>query len=510
MDMSELMRLKPTAEMIAEEFSLQGLACSLTLRDPKLAYSGVRLYTGHQNLEPDILYALRPGEDRFPTDTHSYLCTTPIPGSANHLHCPDLLPEQALDVAMDLFYRLQKQEARIDQLYFRNAGLQELCELGAELLENPVFIHDDWFIIVGLSQPGEETIVPEFIRQSAMPFVPREFLDGFKHDYDYLRSYDHPDAQLWKEPDGSPGALYVNLWDGSLYRGRLLALCSCRPFRKLDYLICEVLTQRAIMLLQRGTDSRSPYRSMDSIVRDLLEDRSVDASTLIHLLSTLRWQPEDRYLCIRLRRQQTAPDPVMEHLLHSDLFQFFPGSYILYSGREQCVVVNCNGNSLSYSQLHHLLAPLCRDYCLYAGLSSPVSGIRELHLAYYQAGAALELAFRKKSEEWILPFSGCILEHVLGSMDSPLTPRHLVSPDLYALMDHDREKDTQYFKTLRTWLLMERNVPETSQALIIHRSTLLYRLKKIQSIISASLDDPWQRMNLMISFWILENTPWEQ
>ena len=95
-------------------------------------------------------------------------------------------------------------------------------------------------------------------------------------------------------------------------------------------------------------------------------------------------------------------------------------------------------------------------------------------------------------------------------MRSPLTHRHLVSPDLYALMDHDRENDTQYFKTLQTWLLMERNVPETSQALIIHRSTLLYRLKKIQSIIRSNLDDPWQRLTLQLSYWILENNPQRQ
>ena len=44
---------------------------------------------------------------------------------------------------------------------------------------------------------------------------------------------------------------------------------------------------------------------------------------------------------------------------------------------------------MSASQLRHQLAPLCRDYCLYAGVSSPVSGLRELNLAYYEADVAL-------------------------------------------------------------------------------------------------------------------------
>ena len=72
-------------------------------------------------------------------------------------------------------------------------------------------------------------------------------------------------------------------------------------------------------------------------------------------------------------------------------------------------------------------------------------------------------------------------------------------------MDYDREKGTPYFETLREYLLQERDIPRTSEALIIHRTTLLYRLKKIQSLIQVNLEDPWQRLQLMLSLWILDN-----
>lgn len=172
--------------------------------------------------------------------------------------------------------------------------------------------------------------------------------------------------------------------------------------------------------------------------------------------------------------------------------------------QEQCVIWNLSQLSDSVSRIHHLLAPLCRDYCLYAGISSPVTGIRELNAAYYQAGAALEQTFRLRSEKWILTFPECALDHLVRSLPSPLTPSHLISPELSRLMDYDREKGTQYFDTLRTYLLQERDIPRTSEALIIHRTTLLYRLKKIQSLLRLDLEDPWQRLYLMLSLWILE------
>lgn len=72
------------------------------------------------------------------------------------------------------------------------------------------------------------------------------------------------------------------------------------------------------------------------------------------------------------------------------------------------------------------------------------------------------------------------------------------------LQEYDNEKGTEYFKTLREYLLQERDAPRTADKLIIHRTTLRYRLKKIYSLVQLNLEDPWQRLYLMLSLWILE------
>ena len=103
-----------------------------------------------------------------------------------------------------------------------------------------------------------------------------------------------------------------------------------------------------------------------------------------------------------------------------------------------------------------------------------------------------------------MQFSECAMDYLVQKVASPLIPKHLVSPELIALKEHDQENNTPYFETLRQYLLLERDIPKTAEMLIIHRSTLLYRLKKIQSIINLDLEDPWQRLQLMLSLWILE------
>ncbi len=41
--------------------------------------------------------------------------------------------------------------------------------------------------------------------------------------------------------------------------------------------------------------------------------------------------------------------------------------------------------------------------------------------------------------------------------------------------------------------------------MIIHRTTLVYRLKKIQSMTSINLDDPEERLYLLLSLRLLES-----
>lgn len=505
MDMNRLIRLLPTIEIIEEAFLLAGWDCTASIPESNKTYRNVRLYTGKQPLLKDVLYTLRPGETDFPTDEYAYICSTPLEGNANHICCHDVKAEILLDFLLEFFSNYQQKEMLIDQLSYQGASIQELCQLGEQLLENPVCIHDDWFILIGISSGARPMMTPEHLMTSEKGFLPRSILDDFQHDSDYLETYTHTQPQVWPGTPHSPASLYVNLWDETLYRGRLVVIHQNRDFRKSDFLLAQVLTQRAIFLMRRQLPGLSQsLMRMDDIVYSLLNGTPSDRSSQAQLLRLLNWEKSDDYVCIRLRSQKEQRNAVLDHVLHSDLFQAFPGSYVLLTVREQCLIVNLTKNKLSYFFIGHQLASLCRDYCLYAGYSSPVSGLQEWHLAYYQAGVALEQTFLLRSDKWIIPFSQCAMDHLLNNLPSPLTAGNLISPELTAMASYDKENGTQYFETLREYLLQERDIPKTAQALIIHRTTLIYRLKKIRALIRVDLDDPWQRMYLTLSLWILE------
>ena len=505
MDTSLPLRMLPTISMLRECLEESGWRTALHISDEEQQYRGIRLYHSKLQLQKDVLYLLRPEENGFPVNEYTYLSNTDHGGSANHLVCPGQPDVAILDQIMEIFAQFQSWENAIDMLVYRGAPLQELCELGEQLMKRPVCFHDDWFVMMAVSTNIPDYMEPEYLMSSSRGFVPRAILEDFQDNSDYLETYDHHDAQVWITPDGMYKTMYVNLRDESVFLGRMLVLEMGKPFLRRDFRLAEILAQRAVLLLRRKRPGDGEiHQDMDDIVFSLLQGGQTEPSELFGLMNMLRWKSTDRFLCLRIRPQQSGNPAMKEHMLHSDLFHHFSGSYILLGHQEQCIVINLSQTQLAVPMVHHRLAPLCRDYCLYAGVSSPVSDIRELCAAYYQAGAALEQAFVLRDDKWIVNFSSCALEHIFRNLPSPLMANHLLSPELVALMEYDRQNGTAYFETLREYLLQDRDIPRTSQALIIHRTTLIYRLKKIAALFPVNLEDPWQRMQLILSLWILD------
>lgn len=506
MEQSKLIGLNPTMDMVAEYLEDAGWECRRFLSDPAASYRGILPYTGQGVPEPDILYLL-PQElsDRFPTGTRAYVSACAIPGSANHLTCPGKSPKQILQVLLEMFSKLQALEAQLNQLLFSESSLDELCQLGQRITGQAVCIHDDWFVLIAMSEDAQKIMPPERIASSALRFVPRQVLEEFKFDPDYGETYESRRCQLWVDAGSLSRCLYVNLWQDNRYRGRLLLFESQRAFRSMDYLIADCLAQRAMLLLRQPKPGGPVlYRNLDDLIGALLAGDELDPVDLRFLLSTLHWQENDDFVCIRLQNQQEGASEVLGHVLHSDLFRVFSSSYVMYLGIQQCIVLNIRKDALSMQEIRYRLSPICRDYYLYAGFSSPVTGISALHQAAEQASIALNQAFYHRDQRWLLAFSDCAMDYLLTNIQSGLEPRYLAAPEWLTLLRHDQEKDTQYFETLRAWLRCERNIPETAQKLIIHRTTLVYRLKKIAALIGPDLDDPQRRLYLLLSLHLLE------
>ena len=504
MDAIELSHLYPTFPVIAEALEASFPDAQVQMADRDIRYRTARRFCG-QPLQRDVVYVLDAGDGAcFPTDEYAYVCAEPVCGEASHISCPGRTGQQMLDRLLDLFLEFQDIENRILGLLYRNGKLADLCALGEELMGNPICIHDSWFMILARSR-ATEMFMPH--SNENWEVFPQHYLDEFRLDAEYQKTYQKQGVQLWDSTHNGKTlhTLYVNLHEKGTFRGRIIITDSLQPFRERDPMIAMLLAQQALQMMRlKRSQNISTNRGTDDILYDILNGTYVPASEFSALMRVLQWQKDHSFLCVRLQRQENAGAESVGHMLHRELFLIFPGSYILYTGKQQCILINLSRDPASTAQVRHLLAPLCRDYYQYGGISSPVAGIRELPIAFHQAQEALERAFRMRDDHWIVRFHECAMEYVLTHLNTPMQLRHLVAPQLLELMEQDRQKGSRLFETFKVYLDNERDIPKTAEKLIIHRTTLTYRLKKIAAVMDLNLDDSEARLYLRLSLRMLE------
>lgn len=133
------------------------------------------------------------------------------------------------------------------------------------------------------------------------------------------------------------------------------------------------------------------------------------------------------------------------------------------------------------------------------GVSAPTRDAASIPLRYRQAGFALERAVGK---EGIFRCEDYAFSYMLYVLRNDESASILLHPAVEKLEEYDAETQNELLLTLREYLKHNKNHQKTLEALNIHRSTLKYRLQRIEEITGADLDDPDEEAYLRLSLWL--------
>lgn len=148
------------------------------------------------------------------------------------------------------------------------------------------------------------------------------------------------------------------------------------------------------------------------------------------------------------------------------------------------------------AELDHFFA----THHLHCGASNPFRNLSTLQGYFQQSVAALS---KVHEGEGVCFYRDIMLEHMLSHIPDEKLP-YLISPDISRLQKAEREYSFSLVDTLRTYLDCDCNLNRAAERMFIHKNTLLYRMNHIRSVIRCDLNDPDERMLLMLSFKLLE------
>ena len=83
----------------------------------------------------------------------------------------------------------------------------------------------------------------------------------------------------------------------------------------------------------------------------------------------------------------------------------------------------------------------------------------------------------------------------------------LLHPDAMFLIEYDRNNHTLYANTLYWFLLFSCNYTDAANKLHLHRNTLIYRINRIENLVSANFSDVSEREFLLLSFMLCKEKP---
>ncbi len=134
------------------------------------------------------------------------------------------------------------------------------------------------------------------------------------------------------------------------------------------------------------------------------------------------------------------------------------------------------------------------------GIGGRTTEIRDYHTSYQQAIQALNVVSSRFWEDGFSMFddlgSYTIFSHFKETKAIQLFLNKYMDP----LLKYSEEKNIDLCQTLYVFLQNNGNVKITAEDLFIHRSSLLYRLEKIESLLGEDLNNAEVRLNLMMAF----------
>ena len=498
--------LLPDLQMIADMLEDRLPDYDYVCKGDAPGFQSFQIYTGQQPPKDDLLYILGDKPEGFPVDSHPYLATGKIDGKAPHICNLETRQSELINLILSIFQRYRDFISELDRIA-ASGDLEDLCRAGSVFFGNPMFIHDSEFNILALPIHEAGMIQMDYNPRSGRYYIPLWLVDEYKLSNEYLTTLQLREAGIWGA-DQYPyhlRTLYVNLWDGDHYCGRLLINELQSTLTKGQFKLAELIADYAVQIIRRDEQNVDRHhRDFEDIFKSLINHSDVDDMDLQRLLSVLGWQKRDRYVLTVLQSQDERLAIASERTVQNQLFATFPEMFGLFHEQRLCVVINLTRMNMPFPVVRSLLAPILRDSLLYGGASFPVDDLLDLSDAYRQAIFALNQSFRQRQSKWLLTFEDCAVPYMLNSANLQFSPDMIASPALQFLRNYDKEKGTDYYNTLRCYLQCERSIPRASSALIIHRTTLEYRLEKIQNLIHLDLEDMDLRLYLLLSFHIID------
>ncbi len=426
-------------------------------------------------------------------------------GAPNYCILPrNVSTEEVMDEIQDLFNLYETWNEELTHSRLNNDSIQDLLDItGRRLIpSNPIMLIGMDFTIIASRGTSYGDLRNNVLGTNENTV---DLVNSLKNDTNYAEAY-YKDGYFFFPGNAiATPQLCVNIkrFDRTVYR--LMIGRGDLPLDDTFGFVLEHLVHFVSHALSTNTViNHDTSHSLHQIFTTILTDPSADYVEVSQQLTNLGWLSSHTYQCILVEAGILDARNLTLRSICSYIENTIPASCAVEFHGNAVVYINHDLSSISENEISQRLAGFIRDSMLNAGYSRKLLGHFNFQRMYVQASLSLTVGRRKNPSRWIHHFNDIALTYLLEQSTRKLPAYMLCHEKLLTLKNLADSSDSPLYQTLRVYLENHQNLTRTSEALFIHRSTLLYRLEKIRSILHSDYTDPEEVLYLLLSFRLMD------
>lgn len=484
-----------------------------------LAYASI--YAGEGNLAEHILYIVK-AEEIPDVDSDSgcfsFVCIGMPSEKVLRSRCNILYTQnpvtglELLNQLQRIFYRYYQWEMEMCKIIEENLQLDQFGAVSHPFFNNPLLLQDDRFFVF-FHEIGEITVKSskklwdyekKFLQENN-EFYDLEEINLIISDPEFNRLSRARKPIIFSDVKYGFRVLNYNIFINDVYYARLSVDEVEHIFTDRDFALIQILGEyikRAI--IRRNTGLSIQPEDTNVILKCLLEHKLVPEHKITSILRYYGWEMQDTFFCMYMepRSGMLAKENIHAAILQISLC--LPKNYYVFFEESAAFVLDISSTKYTRDEIIHYVLPKLRDSLLFISVSTEFHDFKEIYYYYNQAVFAMKMGQKYDENGWIFRYEDHNLRYIVSKCQEKNVLSALVPVGLQKLIRYDQEKNTDYTQLLKTYLKNNMSIADTIKCTYIHRNTFLYRIEKIKDIVDMDLDDPDVRLELLISYKILE------